>query len=140
MIWTFIFRAHQINILEFQKELKIFWSINQENNTKNMAPINSCCHHPGSSANMLYSNNGNSGGLQVLLFLGIWLVITYIALFITCGMGCQVVSKDNFKYAQKEEMDEECWNAGISSTLAAMFVVNKKEHILWMCTFTKYAT
>ena len=139
MIWTFILRAHQIYILQFQKELKILWTINQENNTKNMAPINNFCYHPGSSANMFYSNNGNSGGLQVLLFLGIWLVITYIALFITCGMRCLVVSKDNFKYAQKEEMDEECWNAGLSSTLAAMFVVSKKEHILWMWNFTKYA-
>ena len=79
---------------------------------------------------MFFSNNGNSGGLQVLLSLGILLVITYIALFITCGMRCLVVSTDNVKYAQKEEMDKECWNAGLSSTLAAKFFVIKKEHIL----------
>ena len=139
MIWTLILLAEQIYILQFPKGLKTFWTIDQEDNTKNMAPINNFFYHPGSSGNMFFSNNGNSGGLQVLLSLGILLVITYIALFITCGMRCQVVSTDNVKYAQKEEMDEECWNAGLSSTLAAKFFVIKKEHILWMSSFTKYA-
>ena len=95
-----------------------------------MAPINNFFYHPGSSGNMFFSNNGNSGGLQVLLSLGILLVITYIALFITCGMRCLVVSKDNLKDVQKEEMDEECWSAELSSTLAAKFVVDKGTYLV----------
>ena len=97
-----------------------------------MAPINDFLYHPGSSGNMSFSYNGNSGGLQVLLFVGILLAITYIALFMTCGMRCLVVSKDNFKDVQKEEMDEECWSAELSSTLAAKFVADKgiySEHV-----------
>ena len=120
-----ILLAQQIYILQFHKEFKIFCTIDQENNTKNMAPINDFLYHPGSSGNMSFSYNGNSGGLQVLLFVGILLAITYIALFMTCGMRCLVVSKDNLKDVQKEEMDEECWSAELSSTLAAKFVVDK---------------
>ena len=118
---------HRID-LNFVRVLWVLWvfcTIDQENNTKNMALINDFLYHPGSSGNMVHSNNGNSGGLHVLLFVVILLAISYIALFIAFEMRCPVVSKDNFKDVQKEEMDEECWSAELSSTLAAKFVIDK---------------